>query len=103
RIRRTQVTVRHSDPGAPLGAPKGSRIRMSTHRSTPQASHRPSPSRRPSRVGSPLGSPVSSPPRLSRPDVIARLRAAGCVFAEDEAELLLATAHTPAALAAMVD
>ncbi|ARF56818.1 putative protein N(5)-glutamine methyltransferase [Streptomyces gilvosporeus] len=72
---------------------------MSTHRSTPQASHRPSPSCRPSRVGS----PVSSPPRLSRPDVIARLRAAGCVFAEDEAELLLATARTPAALAAMVD
>ncbi|MFV2117779.1 putative protein N(5)-glutamine methyltransferase, partial [Streptomyces sp. Act-28] len=30
------------------------------------------------------------------------LRAAGCVFAEDEAELLLATARTPAELAAMV-
>ncbi|MFI0220028.1 putative protein N(5)-glutamine methyltransferase [Streptomyces lydicus] len=32
-----------------------------------------------------------------------RLRAAGCVFAEDEAELLLATARTPDELAAMVE
>ncbi|WP_434598656.1 putative protein N(5)-glutamine methyltransferase [Streptomyces sp. A5-4] len=35
--------------------------------------------------------------------VIVRLRAAGCVFAEDEAELILSTARTPADLAAMVD
>ncbi|KUL34960.1 hypothetical protein ADL22_29120 [Streptomyces sp. NRRL F-4489] len=35
--------------------------------------------------------------------VIAALRAAGCVFAEDEAELLLATARTPGDLAAMVE
>lgn len=35
--------------------------------------------------------------------VVARLRAAGCVFAEDEAELLLSSAETPAELAAMVD
>ncbi|GGQ13867.1 putative protein N(5)-glutamine methyltransferase [Streptomyces roseolilacinus] len=34
--------------------------------------------------------------------MVAALRAAGCVFAEDEAELLLAAARTPAALAAMV-
>jgi release factor glutamine methyltransferase len=35
--------------------------------------------------------------------VIARLRAAGCVFAEDEAQLLVSTARTPAELAAMLD
>jgi release factor glutamine methyltransferase len=37
-----------------------------------------------------------------RPDVVARLRAAGCVFAEDEAELLVAAARTPADLDDMV-
>ena len=37
------------------------------------------------------------------PDVVARLRAAGCVFAEDEAALLIEAAPTAAALAAMVD
>jgi release factor glutamine methyltransferase len=35
--------------------------------------------------------------------VAARLRAAGCVFAEDEARLLIAAAPAPAALEAMVD
>lgn len=46
--------------------------------------------------------PVSpSPPSLSL--IAARLRAAGCVFAEDEARLLGSTARTPADLAAMVD
>lgn len=35
--------------------------------------------------------------------VAARLRAAGCVFAEDEARLLMDAAPTPDALAAMVD
>jgi release factor glutamine methyltransferase len=35
--------------------------------------------------------------------IIARLRAAGCVFAEDEARLLVSAATTPAELAAMVD
>ncbi|WP_024285209.1 putative protein N(5)-glutamine methyltransferase [Cellulomonas sp. KRMCY2] len=39
---------------------------------------------------------------LSLPRVVARLRAAGCVFAEDEADLLLAAAGTPAELATMV-
>ncbi|MEV0679199.1 putative protein N(5)-glutamine methyltransferase [Actinosynnema sp. NPDC050436] len=34
--------------------------------------------------------------------VVARLRAAGCVFAEDEARLLLESAATPAALAELV-
>ncbi|MFI1258167.1 putative protein N(5)-glutamine methyltransferase [Streptomyces netropsis] len=40
---------------------------------------------------------------LSRSVIVTRLRAVGCVFAEDEAELLLSTARTPADLAAMVD
>ncbi|MFI0418146.1 putative protein N(5)-glutamine methyltransferase [Spongiactinospora sp. 9N601] len=35
--------------------------------------------------------------------VIARLRAAGCVFAEDEAELLIAAASSEAELSALVD
>jgi release factor glutamine methyltransferase len=41
-----------------------------------------------------------SPPTRS---VITRLRAAGCVFAEDEALLLVSSARTPADLDAMVD
>ena len=36
-------------------------------------------------------------------EVVARLRAAGCVFAEDEARLLVEAAGTPAELAALVD
>ena len=35
--------------------------------------------------------------------VVARLRAAGCVFAEDEADLLVAEARSPADLSAMVE
>ena len=38
----------------------------------------------------------------SRPAVAARLRAAGCVYAEDEADLLIAAARTPAELADLV-
>jgi release factor glutamine methyltransferase len=38
-----------------------------------------------------------------RADVIDRLRAAGCVFAEDEADLLLAAARTPRELTSMVE
>jgi release factor glutamine methyltransferase len=38
-----------------------------------------------------------------RSDVVARLRAAGCVFPEDEARLLISAALTPAELTAMVD
>ena len=45
----------------------------------------------------------ASPLPHAQPDVVARLRAAGCVFAEDEARLLISAARTPAALAAMVD
>jgi release factor glutamine methyltransferase len=49
--------------------------------------------------------PASSPfpSARDRADAVTRLRAAGCVFAEDEARLLISTARTPAALAAMVD
>jgi len=40
---------------------------------------------------------------VSDPAIVARLRAAGCVFAEDEARLLVSAARTPEELAAMVD
>ncbi|MET8569479.1 putative protein N(5)-glutamine methyltransferase [Streptomyces sp. NPDC004783] len=40
--------------------------------------------------------------RPSRESVVTALRAAGCVFAEDEAELLLAAARTPAELTSLV-
>jgi release factor glutamine methyltransferase len=47
----------------------------------------------------------SVPPSTPSPrdSVAAALRTAGCVFAEDEAELILATARTPAEAAAMVE
>jgi release factor glutamine methyltransferase len=41
--------------------------------------------------------------RVSLPAIVERLRAAGCVFAEDEARLLVESAPTPEALHAMVD
>ncbi len=44
----------------------------------------------------------SAAPSL-RSAVVGRLRAAGCVFAEDEARLLIRAARTPADLAAMLD
>ncbi|MER6508949.1 putative protein N(5)-glutamine methyltransferase [Nonomuraea sp. NPDC001636] len=44
-----------------------------------------------------------SPSPIPVSAVVTRLRAAGCVFAEDEAELLVSTARTPAELAAMVE
>ena len=37
------------------------------------------------------------------PAIVTRLRAAGCVFAEDEARLLISAARTPEELAVMVD
>jgi release factor glutamine methyltransferase len=47
---------------------------------------------------------MSQAPSPLRPSAIAaRLRASGCVFAEDEARLLISAAQTPAELAAMVD
>ncbi|MFI6464001.1 putative protein N(5)-glutamine methyltransferase [Streptomyces sp. NPDC050528] len=42
-------------------------------------------------------------PSLSPASVVAALRAAGCVFAEDEARLILSAARTPDELAVMVD
>src|ERR1019366_5885077 len=45
----------------------------------------------------------ASPSPDPRSAAVTRLRAAGCVFAEDEARLLISAARTPAALAAMVD
>ncbi|MGV9284060.1 putative protein N(5)-glutamine methyltransferase [Streptomyces sp. NPDC003730] len=59
---------------------------------------------------SPSGAPLpASPARLfsaslpSRDSVVRALRAAGCVFAEDEAELLLTTARTATELTALVE
>ncbi|MGH8869437.1 MAG: putative protein N(5)-glutamine methyltransferase [Actinomycetes bacterium] len=46
---------------------------------------------------------VSSPSPRVPPDVVARLRAAGCVFAEDEAAMLAGAASTPVELDAMVE
>jgi release factor glutamine methyltransferase len=47
---------------------------------------------------------MSAPaPSRHRSDIVATLRAAGCVFAEDEARLLIRAAHTPAELTAMVE
>jgi release factor glutamine methyltransferase len=43
------------------------------------------------------------PPALDEPAVVALLRGAGCVFAEDEARMLVAEAGSPADLVAMVD
>ena len=45
----------------------------------------------------------TAPAPLPRSAVVARLRAAGCVFAEDEARLLVSAAATPEELTAMVD
>ncbi|MFL6128753.1 MAG: putative protein N(5)-glutamine methyltransferase [Mycobacteriales bacterium] len=47
----------------------------------------------------PLPDALAGPP----PDLVARLRAAGCVFAEDEARLLVAAAPDAVTLAGMVD
>jgi release factor glutamine methyltransferase len=43
------------------------------------------------------------PASLSTSVLVSRLRAAGCVFAEDEAQLLVSTASSPQELAAMAD
>jgi release factor glutamine methyltransferase len=45
----------------------------------------------------------ASPSFRERSAIVTRLRAAGCVFAEDEAQLLISAAQRPADLAAMVD
>lgn len=46
---------------------------------------------------------TTAPSARDRSGVVATLRAAGCVFAEDEARLLVASAATPAELAALVE
>ncbi|MFJ3640517.1 putative protein N(5)-glutamine methyltransferase [Streptomyces sp. NPDC090108] len=46
---------------------------------------------------------MASLPVLSPSAMVSALRSAGCVFAEDEAELILATAGSPEEAAAMVD
>ena len=46
---------------------------------------------------------MPAPPLPPPAAIVTRLRAAGCVFAEDEARLLISAARTPAELAAMVD
>ncbi len=45
---------------------------------------------------------MSVTPSFDASEIVSTLRTAGCVFAEDEAELLLSTARTPDELAAMV-
>jgi release factor glutamine methyltransferase len=55
---------------------------------------------------SPQASAIAEPPLPAgpalEPAVVTRLRAAGCVFAEDEARLLIAAARSPGELDAMV-
>ncbi|QGH68746.1 putative protein N(5)-glutamine methyltransferase [Pseudactinotalea sp. HY158] len=46
---------------------------------------------------------MSDPPGLTEPEIAARLRAAGCVFAEDEARLLHASGTDPAEVAGRVE
>ncbi len=50
-----------------------------------------------------MPTPSSAGPSGQAYDVVARLRTAGCVFAEEEARLLLEAAGTPGELAALVD
>ncbi|MGW6457347.1 putative protein N(5)-glutamine methyltransferase [Streptomyces sp. NPDC055078] len=46
---------------------------------------------------------MSPSPTTPAAAIVSRLRSAGCVFAEDEAALLISTSRDPAELAAMVD
>src|SRR4051812_27009389 len=45
----------------------------------------------------------AAPAAPARADIVDRLRAAGCVFAEEEADLLLGTQASPRELTEMVD
>lgn len=65
---------------------------------TPHSQHSPYTPYTPS---APLPAPLPGPP--SRDSVAAALRAAGCVFAEDEAELIIAAAPDPGDIAPMVE
>ncbi len=51
----------------------------------------------------PATDPPAADPPAARPAVAARLRAAGCVYAEDEADLLISAARSKAELATLVD
>jgi release factor glutamine methyltransferase len=51
----------------------------------------------------PAADPSGADPPPARPAVTARLRAAGCVYAEDEADLLISAARSEAELGALVD
>jgi release factor glutamine methyltransferase len=51
----------------------------------------------------PAADPPGADPPAARPAVTARLRAAGCVYAEDEADLLISAARSEAELATLVD
>src|SRR4051812_22496016 len=70
------------------GAPMTSPFPQSSARDSSQASSR--------------ASSHSASAAFTASDVVTMLRAAGCVFAEDEARLLLAAAGTPSELATMV-
>ncbi|CAL9610392.1 Release factor glutamine methyltransferase [Streptomyces sp. enrichment culture] len=79
-------------PPPPAGPPTG-------NGPAPPAPAAPPPAGPAPLVPPPAGSPVLPPPApptgpSSRDAVVAVLRAAGCVFAEDEADLILATART---------
>ncbi|MGF7119863.1 putative protein N(5)-glutamine methyltransferase [Rhodococcus sp. TAF43] len=50
-----------------------------------------------------MRSPENSGSPFAFPSIVTTLRAAGCVFAEDEAHLLIAAASTPDRLSAMVE
>ncbi|WBB81985.1 putative protein N(5)-glutamine methyltransferase [Micromonospora sp. WMMD882] len=78
-------------PAAPSRSVVSAPAASSSGCSTPAASSRP-------RIPAPDGS--AWPDRAA---LVARLRAAGCVFAEDEAGLLVEAADSPAGLAALVD
>lgn len=56
----------------------------------------------PAPESAPASAPAYAPEDVSEAAVVARLRAAGCVFAEDEARVILGSAGTPAEAAAMV-
>ena len=51
----------------------------------------------------PIPEPLSTFAPLNVDAIVTKLRAAGCVFAEDEAQLLISAASTPDDLATMVD
>ncbi|WP_202512351.1 putative protein N(5)-glutamine methyltransferase [Streptomyces sp. SID3343] len=71
--------------------------------SSPRSSLSPLSGRSPLTPRSPHSPAFTPASALTSDVVVRRLRAAGCVFAEDEAELLFSAAGSPAELAAMVE